>query len=784
MPRKLKPDNGLDDSPQLMPIGKKSGRGKGWKKYLQSNAVKAGLAGVLVLLLVLLIGWQLMSGGGSGQKSIGTTTSSEPNKTQSAPSPPSMPDTALASPDLKDASADQNGQAGQENNPAEQPAATQPEGEQSEQAQTGSDMTSRGRRVTPGIANGAQTQIPEDVSKWEKADFIRAREENNPKLLEAVEYLGEKNPGSVPVAQQLADLLKTSKTSDLTPTTYARNAMPGLIEATIDALGKNGSQAASQTLMQILSGKFITDNDQAAVDAVLKTLIQIHSDANDDIVVNVLVSPDEIRPVGLFGAQQSIDLHTKALELIKQNTSESLYIKLAVKLVQRGLEANDPLVDFLLQDTPANLSAQLVLYQSEEIPPDTKTKLEQLFLNRSSQAIGLTMGIPIGAEGMTMSIPGDMPPRGRERTLPSSHGPKTQPSAHGARIPPAVSGVPGNGAAPSDISLSKISDYDRGVYLAKLLWGEPLASLMSDHIGDARSFDKSASQIVLASTLPLDSIHAAMFKMLKKRASTESLDPLKLIGWNDRTLTDPGVVLSDPGLIVLLKMVLRSKTAKTMSVSGGVSSSTPPTRAGRYTPRSSSGTGAGGTMGQPNLSEAAQKKERLESDWTLTLWKMVDTWCNRFDTAFQAQKKASRRGQKVIETQPTRFDEFEFPQDAKIAAAYQLNWPEKIPGDMGNVKPGSLKIQYFRLLQTGMPKKTMAAYRRLAKGGDLHETGDGSWLELIKNGSQPNTKRSLDIVVTSADKQPVDLSLPKEESIDLEVAILAIEITDPGAVKE
>jgi hypothetical protein len=775
MPRKQKPDNGLADSPQLMPIGKTSGKGKGWKKSLQSNAVKASLAGVLALLLVLVIGWQLMFSGGSRPKSSGTSASSEPSKTQAAPAPPSMPDTAPASPDQKDAPpADQNAQAVQENNPAEQPSTTPAETNPPDQAPPSAGTSGRGRGTTPGVENGAQPQLPEDVSKWEKTDFIRARQEGNPKLLEAVKYLGEKDPGSVPVAQQLADLLKTPKPVDPTSTAYTQNSVPGLIEAAIDALGKNGSQPANQTLVQILNGKIITDNDQAAVDAVLKTLIQIPSEENDDLVVKVLISPDEIRPSSMLSAAQPIDFRTKALELVKQNPSESLCVKLAKKSVQRGLEANDPIVDFLLQDTPANLSAQLILYQSEELPADTKTKLEQIFLNRNSQAIGLTMGIPIGAEGITTIIPAAAPPSGRERSSSSGHGTERTP-------PPAASSVPVNGAVPGG---SKISDYERGVYLAKLLWGEPLASLMSEHLGDARSFERSASQIVLASTLPLDSIHAAMLKMLKKRAPSESLEPLKLAGWNEKALTDPGVVLTDPGLIVLLKLVPRSKTMKTMPVSGSVSSSATPTRSGRYTPRGSTGGGASGAMGQPTLSEAAQKKEKLESDWMTTLWKVVDTWCNRFEAASQAQKRAARRGQKVIESQPTRLDEFELPQDAKVTSAYQLNWPEKIPGDMGKVKPGALKIQYFRVQQTGMLKKTMAAYKRLAKGGDLHDTGNGQWLELIKNGSQPNTKRSLDIVVTSADKQPVDLTQIKEESMELEVAILAIEITDPGVVKE
>ena len=147
--------------------------------------------------------------------------------------------------------------------------------------------------------------------------------------------------------------------------------------------------------MQILNGKFTTDDDKTAVEAVLKTLIQTPSAENDDILVKVIISPEEIRPAMLQGIWQPAELRSRALDLVKLNPSESLSIKLADNLAQRGLEPNDPVVDFLLQDNPANLNAQLHLYQSEDLPLDTKTKLEQFFLKHSSQAIGLTMGIPL-----------------------------------------------------------------------------------------------------------------------------------------------------------------------------------------------------------------------------------------------------------------------------------------------------------------------------------------------------------------------------------------------------
>lgn len=770
MPSKQKSNNGLNNPPPLKPLGSKSGRSKGWQKYLQSNAVKAGLAGVLVLLLVIIIAWQLISGGGGGTKTIPTVSSSESNQGQGAPLPPPVtqaPEVTPASPDQIDASANPNGQSGQEGN-QDQNAETQPNGTQAEQAQTGDVRPETSRGVSPGGEIPAvPPQLPDDVSNWSKADFARARQENSPKLIEAVTFLGEKFPGSVPVAQQLAELLKSPKPAEednsfRRVTTFG---VPGFIEVTMIALGKNGSPAARQTLMQVLNGKVTTDNDQEAVDAVLRTLILIPSAENDDILVKVLISPSDFRPATVISTQQMTmqpnELRMKALELVRQGASENLCIKLAENIVQKGFEPADSIATFLLEDNPANLGAQLVLYQSEDLTADIKTRLEQYFLNYGSQAIGLTMGIPSGTDGATSTMPGST----RGGLLPGGRD----------RMPPGV--MPHTGAVPSDVLRERISDYDRGVHLAKQLWGEPLASLMSERLNDVRTLERSAPEIVLASTLPLESIHAAMYKMLKKRAANEGPMQLESAGWT----TDR--VLIDPGLLVLLKMLPRSKAIKTAPI-GGVGAASTRTNPRAYSPRRPTGIDAGGAMGQPTRSEAAQRKEQIEMGWMLTISKMVESWCTRLEMASQAQKRAARRGQKVFESQPTRMDEFELPQDAKVLAAYQLNWPEKAPADMGKVKPAALKIQYFRLQQTGMLKKTMAAFKRQAKGGDVHEMSNGQWLETIKNGSQPNTKRSLDIFVTSADGQPVDLTLTKEETIDLEIDILAFEIADPGAAKD
>jgi hypothetical protein len=766
MAQKRKPDDGLDEASQLKPlVGKSSGKGKGTQLF-QSNAVKAGAAGVIVLLLVVIIGWQLMSGGSETKpaKTAAVAVQPQTQPQEPAPSaPPPMPEmpaeqTSAAS-EAKEPPAEENAQATQAS-PQTQSPEVQTEVAQVEQPQRSGHGGAHG--VVPQNAPGSENladlpKLPDDLAQWGIGDFVRARMENSPKLLEAVAYLGEKPGGGAPVAQQLAELLKTPKSSD--PTVTVPGSMPGLTEAVVEALAKNGSKPAQETLKQILNGKFTTDDDSRAVDAVLKALVQKPSDENVDMVLKVIVSPEEIRPSTAQGSVQPSTMRSNALELVRNNPSDVLTLKLAENLVQKGAEPNDPVMDLLLQDNPAFLNAQLRLYQSEDLTPDNKSKLEQYFLNRSSQAVAMMMGIP-AAEGATQGAAWTVPqPGGRE----GRGAPQVNPGAAGT----------------DDAAKAKVGDYERGAFLAKLFWNEPFAVLMSQHLADVRNFEKSAQDIVLASTLPLASVRTAMFKMLKKRA-VDSPQPLETAGWSDK-------VLNDPALIVLMKLLPRSKTIKTAPIAGASSASPAPGRGGRY-PSARRPAGADVAGGTPSTgAEAAQKKAQIETEWLASLAKMVDAWCNRFDSAGQAMKRSIRRGQKVAEQPPTKVDEFEIPQDAKnlkdvkIISAYQLNWPDKAPGDLGKVKLAGLKVQFFRLQMTGMLKKTMTSFKTLAKGGDIHDLSNGQWLELTKNGSQPNTKRSLDIVVTSADKQTVDLSVQKEEPIDLQVDILAVEIGDPGS---
>ena len=276
-----------------------------------------------------------------------------------------------------------------------------------------------------------------------------------------------------------------------------------------------------------------------------------------------------------------------------------------------------------------------------------------------------------------------------------------------------------------------------------------MAASLTEQLGEVRSLEKSTPAIVLASTFPLDSMRAAMYRMLKKKQA-DGPQTLDAAGWGDR-------VLNDPGTLILVKMLNRREPKKT---------TTPPP----------------GPSGTSPKAEAARKKLETENAWYNESLKLVGLWCNRFEAAAQAQRKAARKGSPIGEPAPTKLDDFELPKekDTKIEEAYQLNWPEKAPAGFTPAKPGLLKIQYFHLTLTGTIKKTMANLTRGLKNTDPHKTDLGLWTEIApKTTGASAPRRSLDVLVTKADKSPYD-EKQREDPTDLEIRILAIEIADPG----
>ena len=97
-----------------------------------------------------------------------------------------------------------------------------------------------------------------------------------------------------------------------------------LVETIVAALGDNGTAVARKTLEEIIAGTFATDDDKAAVEAALKTLVANPCAENDALLIRVLMDPSVIRPVDRQGPWSANDLRLKTFELIKAGASSDL----------------------------------------------------------------------------------------------------------------------------------------------------------------------------------------------------------------------------------------------------------------------------------------------------------------------------------------------------------------------------------------------------------------------------------------------------------------------------
>ncbi|MHB9049556.1 MAG: DNA polymerase III subunit gamma/tau domain-containing protein, partial [Pirellulales bacterium] len=198
---------------------------------------------------------------------------------------------------------------------------------------------------------GEAPKRPADVTKWKTQDYLAAKVENDPKLIDAVTDLGRRSAGKsgggglfsrlvgkfgsedISDAEGAANLLakllvyqppkpapdagatpgpgETANPAGSAPAVfrpgYSRPSPSGgadnqsppdvrLVEAIISALGLNGSPTAVKTLTQLLAGAIPTGvEDKAVVDATLKTLAANARPEYEKLLLAALITPTQFR---------------------------------------------------------------------------------------------------------------------------------------------------------------------------------------------------------------------------------------------------------------------------------------------------------------------------------------------------------------------------------------------------------------------------------------------------------------------------------------------------------
>ena len=242
------------------------------------------------------------------------------------------------------------------------------------------------------------------------------------------------------------------------------------------------------------------------------------SKENESLLLRLLVVPEEIRPAGCRGGCSIWVLRLKAIEVVRPIAPTERRTKLAESLVARGIaiDPEEPLHRWLLASDSLNCGAQMVLYEKARTPREIKPLIERQFAAYSSDALARCLGLSRQVEGGQASA------------------------------------VPGAGrAAPSGVA---------ALPSAARLWSDEFRSQLESQLG-SRSLEGQLQLVLLASTIPQDSTRARLFEVLQRRVSD---DPkvLQAAGLVDRIITDPG-------LLVSIKALLRKQLASLHSASSG-----------------------------------------------------------------------------------------------------------------------------------------------------------------------------------------------------------------------
>ena len=760
----------LENEPSASPLGASSaGKKRGKRKskkgpwYKHHEVVKGVVAGivVLVLLFVILV-WQfgLFSG------------PSQPKQTAAVQPPATTTQTPAATP--PEPTMPENVQPGQLNQPPiEQPGTTE-------------NQPAEEKPAEPEIP-----PLPENVAKWKKDDYFRARREKNPKLLEAVAYLGKSFPGKDTVAEGLTDLLKplppekpaetpsnpnppsapgvaqppnpkaAPTNPELTPMNpelappppsefnpphngvqpynHSPGSMSGLVEAVIAALGENGSDTAKKTIEGVLAGTFETDDDKVAVEAALKALLAHPGKENDALMLQALTKPDALRPTDRQGPWTPKDLNAKAFELAKISASSGLRKAMAAALLEHHvrLDPKDPMHEFLLSPDPLNCEAQLVLYRKADLTKETKTTLEDQFLDYGAFAMARLLDIPEKLNGN---------PRGGMGVPQVGH------EQEGGLI----GGFDVPGLDPDDEKSAKNGKktnpkLDLAQRIANGLWSKQFLALLEPKLrpSELDTLEKRPKLLLLAGTIPQDSTRSALSRLFRKHWD-QGPKALETAGLDEKVITDPG-------LLAVIKML--------------------PRRDHKTTTR-----GARPSGGGSKLIEDARKKQETEQEWWDFSYKMVGSWCKRFHAAAQAKAKAAEENDSVAEA-PLKLPEgFVLGRNARVVSSYHLSWPDAVLPEIAHLNPGLLEVYYIRVEEMNTPRKATAFYSRKAdlRSADARTVDKTTWLDNVRIGSDKGRRRSLDVLITPPENY-VQADKPKDETdTDLVIEILVVEIKDPN----
>ena len=248
---------------------------------------------------------------------------------------------------------------------------------------------------------------PDDVTEWKVPDYLSAKQDNDRRLQEAVNYMAEKFSGRPEVAELFKKLLliETKPGQKLPDGSRDRDievrvSLP-TTNALIEGLGKNKTPESKEVLKEILLGKIKTPADgRRGLNLVLNAFINnIDYQPYEDIIFTLVTNPEEVTEGATINPEDPLPLNRFQSNLIAslgQSTTTSLCNRFAKHLddPQVTQELATQLESLLKTDRPESLQAKLILYQNKQTEKRTKASTESTLILHSDTALKMLLGVP------------------------------------------------------------------------------------------------------------------------------------------------------------------------------------------------------------------------------------------------------------------------------------------------------------------------------------------------------------------------------------------------------
>ena len=549
---------------------------------------------------------------------------------------------------------------------------------------------------------------------------------------------------------------------------------PGVATAIIESLGLSEAAEATEALLNILTGQQEVPLEfRQTVDETIRALAGSINVEREKILFEVLTKSEMVKPspaqrqassdigaapggrrrggrsVGISrgpgyfgGVGGGVDAE---LERIEQLVLTEAGPYLSVDFRSRMAEyLDDPKVSsetaqkfeqFLIQDDPRNLIAQVVLYQNPHTEEQIKDQVEQILLDGSQQAMLLLTGLP---ESSGDGIGGGR----RFGASPFGRG-------GGGRFN--MSGGIGRGSGrggrpsrnnPGALEIEAFDPEKHARHIARLIWTNEFVAKVRPQLGEGVSGQGSSMPQLIAS-IPLETARNAFTEHLRDQNDGTNQS------FNNMDFLNGAAV--DPGALISFKQVYHRPDKIKRKRSRG------------------------------NQSEQNEQVDPVEQQWT----QQVEQYVGRL---FSSLRRASRSNRidddRDDQSDESDEDEVDRPisvhSERSIVAEYRIRWPDDVDSSWAGVALAPLDLYYVRIEEENRPDVIMRNYRRQAGPSMIRRLNDGAWID----GFDKERLVSRDIWVTArggVDRQQdqSDGSRPGAQKMPLIIEILQLRISEP-----